>query len=186
MNEQNSINDDEQVFTLNSDSTPESNKNHVNSDSIIPPSIPVAELNGQEQQMDFESSIARINRKRKSCDRDDIDEVASLSRKDEETRTVLQEADSTTTSDTYQEEASMDLEAPLNTDDSADLETVAKRLKPSPAEATFPQEVPSSGELSEGAQSDGLVSSVLGRSEQVQNESTGQSELILNVGSDGN
>ena len=173
------------MSTKNSDSTPENNKN-LSTDGSVPPSIPVAELNGQEQQMDFESNVARINRKRKSCDRDDIDEVASLSQKDEETRTVLQEADSTTTTDTDQEDTSMDLGAPINTDDSDDLENVAKRLKPSPAEVPFPQEEPSSGELPEGVKSDGLVSSVLGMSEQVQNESTGQSELILNVGSDDN
>ncbi len=137
------------------------------------------EVNGY-LSMDFES--AQVCRKRKSCERDEFERTPPPPLI-EEPRTILQEADSTTTVGADREGVAMDIDSVSQIDImSGDVETdeiAAKRLKPSSPEAIVPSNTGQVG-------AEGLVSSALEESGHVHNKSTGQSESLLNVGNHGN
>lgn len=137
------------------------------------------EINGH-LSMDFEP--ARVCRKRKSCDRDEF-EGTPPPPLIEEPRTILQEADSTTTVGADQEGVAMDIDSVPQTgiiSESMETEEIAaKRLRPSSPEAIVPSNIRQVG-------AEELVSSALDESGQVHNKSTGQSESLLNVGNHGN
>lgn len=159
----------------NTDDSPDSPSNSRRPVSATSDTIPLGLSNGQST-MEFESP--RMSRKRKSCDRDDSDDNSSSSREVEEPQTILQEADSTTTTvgaDKVDTAMIVDAPSPPLTGNtgSSDVESeqsAAKKHKPSSPEAVVP--VAESG-------ADALVSSVLDESEQVQNMSTGQSEALV-------
>lgn len=123
--------------------------------------------------MDFESDC--MSRKRKNCDRDDYDDNSPSTQGVEEPRTILQEADSTTTVGVDKADMAMIVDTALPASPiSSDLESeqsATKKHRASSPEAVVPVVVRSG--------TGGLVSSALNESEQVQNMSTGQSEPLV-------
>ena len=173
------------VDNLESDTAPGNTKiDHTNDNS---------EFNRGPEQ------IVPVTRKRPSCERETTRAESPLLH-EEEMGTVLQEADSTTTVESDQDEASMEIDpVPSLTDssktsrddassslvpdfDGSDIEaSVAKRLKPSSPDESSVAIRENTFERREES-GERVVSSLLQRSDsngQVQNASTGQSETCL-------